>query len=60
MKKKEDVRTLCRSCKMDYWYAGYRTRSVGSKYKELCDKCQFRMGWSYVLIPPDEIAYRKP
>lgn len=49
-----DVRTLCHYCKMDYWYAGYRTKSVGSKYKEQCDKCCFRMGWTYVLIPPEK------
>lgn len=52
MRKSQDIRTLCHSCKMEYWEAGYRTIPVGAKYKEICDKCRYRLGWSYVLMPP--------
>lgn len=54
MRKKDDIRTLCKACKADYWYAGYRTKSIKAKYKEVCDKCQYRMGWTYILIPPEK------
>ena len=50
----EDIRTLCNNCKYDYWQAGYKTKSVGAKYRELCDKCSYRMGWTYILIQPEE------
>ena len=48
----EDIRTLCSSCKLDYWRAGYKTISVRAKYKEVCDKCNYRLGWTYILIEP--------
>ncbi len=50
MNKKQDVRTLCYYCKVEYMDAGYWLKPTGAKYKELCDRCRYRMGWEYVLI----------
>lgn len=54
MRKKQDIRTLCYSCGAEYLYVGYRLKSVGAKYKESCDRCRVRMGWTYILIPPQK------
>ena len=51
---KKDIRTLCNNCKYDYWKAGYKTISVRAKYRELCDRCSYRTGWTYILIEPEK------
>jgi len=55
----KDIRTLCNNCRRDYWKAGYKTISVGAKYRELCDRCSYRMGWTYELIEPKSRYLRR-
>lgn len=57
MNMEEDIRTLCNNCKYDYWHAGYKTKSIHAKYKCICDKCNYRCGWTYILIEPEKIVF---
>ena len=54
MRRTKDVRTLCASCRAEYWEAGYRTISLHSRTKEECDKCRVRMGWTYYIVREDD------
>ena len=49
MSSSKDIRTLCASCRAEYWNAGYRTISVYTQYKEQCDRCRVKMGWTYIV-----------
>ena len=45
-----DIRTLCNSCRDEYFEAGYQLKKVWVKNKEVCDKCRVRLGWSYEML----------
>ena len=42
-----DTRTLCDSCRAKYQDAGFELIKVWVKYKEECDVCRVKMGWSF-------------
>ena len=50
MRRSGEIRTLCASCRADYWDAGFKTVSIHAKFKEQCDRCRVRMGWTYRVV----------
>ena len=55
MGESKDLRTLCNSCRAEYQEAGFELVKIWVKYKEECDWCRVRLGWTYEVKTRDHL-----